>query len=79
MLIEFLTSRFSYVLDGLVGIVAFILLVRYANRSLGIKDFRKDVIDSITKDARAEARYFGLRFVGMAIVFGCIVLAGSIQ
>lgn len=77
MLIEFLTSRFSYLIDGIAGLVAFVLFVKYANRSLGIKDFAAQILQDMTGADRAQ--YFGRRIIAMGLVFAGIALAGAIQ
>ena len=78
MIIEFLTSRFSYILDGGLGIILFLGLIYLSNWSIGIF-WSRDVWPAIKNDPNALARYFGWRLIALAIVVGLLAIAGAIQ
>ena len=78
MLIEFLTSRFSYILDCTLWIIAFLALIKFANWSVNVF-WSKDVWPKLQENADAMAHYFGLRLIAIALVVGLTAIAGAIQ
>lgn len=78
MIIEFLTSRFSYLIDGAIGIVAFVMIIRYANWTIGIR-WTKDVWPRIKDDPKAVSDYFRTRVLAIALLMAGIAIAGAIQ
>ena len=75
MLIEFLTSKFFYVIPMLSGSLLFWLILRFVSLGTGVTmaDARKGIRDGNV----AIALYFAARILGVAITIGCCVLAGA--
>lgn len=76
MLIEFLTSKFFFVVVMIAVPVGFVLMVKYMNKSIGL-DFTNDVWKVIKTDPMATALYFGVRLIAVALLCGFAILAGS--
>lgn len=77
MLIEFLTSRFSYLIDGTLGIAAFVVLVWLHNRRLGVT--WGEIWKIIQTDPQATSDFFRTRNICIAVLIGLLAIAGAIQ
>ena len=75
MLIEFLISKFFFVVPMLIGGLAFWWLLRFMSMSGGIEWSK--VRDEIEKGNVAMAVYFGLRVLAVGIAVGLFVSAGA--
>ena len=75
MLIEFMVSKFFFVVPMLIGGLAFWWLLRFMSMSGGIH--WSEVRDEITKGNVAMAIYFGCRVLAVGIAVGLFVLAGT--
>lgn len=75
MLIEFITSKFFFVVPMLVGGLAFWWLLRFMSMSGGIH--WSEVRDGISNGNVAMAIYFGCRVLAVGIAVGLFVLAGT--
>lgn len=74
---EFLVSRFFWLLPMTIGVLSFIWLLIWMNRSIGIH-WRKDVWEIIKNDPQALADYFGDRVIAVAIAVAGLSIAGAI-
>jgi len=77
MLIDFLTSRFFFLLIVFVAIAGYIGMVRFHLWSIGLR-WSRDVWPEIRKSALAVAVYFGLVRLGFCLLIGFALLAGAI-
>lgn len=75
MFIEFLISKFFFVVPMLVGGLAFWWLLRFMSMSGGIE--WGTVRNEIQKGNTAMAIYFGLRVLAVGVAVGLCVLAGT--
>ena len=76
MFLEFMVSKFFFVVPMLVGGLAFWWLLRFMSMSGGIK--WSEVRDGINTGNMAMAVYFGCRVIAVGIAVGLFVLAGAI-
>jgi len=75
MFIEFMISKFFFVVPMLFGGLAFWWLLRFMSMSGGIE--WKVVREEIQKGNVAMALYFGLRVLAVGIAVGLFVSAGA--
>jgi hypothetical protein len=76
MLIEFMTSKFFFIVPMFVGGLAFWGLAKFASFGTGIT--KKDTTKEILEDGNvALALYLGLRVVAIGIAVGLFVVAGT--
>jgi len=75
MFLEFMVSKFFFVVPMLVGGLAFWWLLRFMSMSGGIE--WRVVRDEIQKGNQAMALYFGLRVLAVGIAVGLFVSAGA--
>ena len=74
---EFLVSRFFWIVPMGVGVLAFIWLLMWMNKSIGIH-WHNDVWEVIRNDPQALADYFGDRIIAVAIAVAGLSIAGAI-
>lgn len=77
MLIEFLVSKFFFLVTAGAGVVLFVLAVMYANKSIGVK-ISEHVLPKIMESPEAAADYFKGRLYAIAAVICAALLAGAI-
>jgi uncharacterized membrane protein YjfL (UPF0719 family) len=75
MLIEFLTSKFFFVIPMLFGSLLFLFMLRFM--SLGTGTTHKEARQEIMNGNVAMAIYFGLRVVGVATAVAGTIIAGT--
>lgn len=76
-MLEFLVSRFFFLLFWALGVGALIGFVYWANWTIGIK-WSRDVWPVIKNDPQAMATHFGWRFFAIAVFVGLLAIAGAI-
>lgn len=76
MLIEFLTSRFFFIIPMLFGGMAFWFLLRLMSLSVGVT--WREIWSELLNGNEAVAKYFGLRAIAVAVLVGLISIAGAI-
>jgi hypothetical protein len=77
MILEFLTSRFFFIIPMIVGGMMFWYLLILMSKSIGVS-WKDDVWSKIKEDPEALAHYFGMRAVAVAIAVGLFAIAGAI-
>jgi len=73
--IEFLTSKFFFIVPMLVGAFTFSIIIRWVSLGTGIT--RSEAREEIKNGNQAMAIYFRGRIIGVAIVVAGCVLAGA--
>ncbi len=74
--IEFLTGRFFFVISGAFGLVTWIGLIYFMNRTLGIK-LKEDVVPLLKEHPLAASLYFSARILAVSLFLGMLALAGA--
>lgn len=74
--IEFMASRYWFLIPMFAGGMGFWLLLRLMGWSVGVT--WNEIWEELKKDNVAVARYFGLRAVAVALVVGLVTVAGAI-
>ena len=75
MFIEFLTSKFFFVVPMIVGAFTFLFIIKQVSLGTGIS--RSDAREEIKNGNMAMAVYFSSRILSVAIVVGLLCLAGT--
>lgn len=78
MFIEFLTSKFFFLVFPLVAFGYYVAYVRFHNWSIGLK-WSERVWPIIEQDPRAVSDYFGRVRLGFCIIIGASIIAGAIS
>ena len=77
MLLEFLTSKFFFVIPMVAGSALFWAITRFMSLGTGIT--RREANEGIKNGNTAMAVYFGFRIIGVAVaVAGCVIAGASI-
>jgi hypothetical protein len=75
MLLEFMISKFFFVVPMVIGSLAFWWILRWMGMSTGVP--WSEIYDELKKGNMAMARYFGARILAVGIVVGACVIAGT--
>jgi hypothetical protein len=78
MIIEFLVSKFFFLVMLAAAFGAYIGMTRFHNWSIGL-GWSKDIWPAIKDDPRAVSDYFRTVRLGMWIGIGLAILAGAIS
>lgn len=76
--VDFMYSRFAYLVDGTLGMGALLTLVLVVSVLHGIK-WRRDVWPTVKSDPSALAHLSGMVFLSLALFVGLLAIAGAIQ
>ena len=77
MIIDVIYGKFFFLVTMTAAVVGFVGMVRYANWSIGIRQF-SEILEIIKSDPVAAAEYFKGRLISIAIIVGASMLAGAI-
>ena len=74
---EFMISRFFWIVPMLVTVLAFVWLILYSNKSIGIQ-FSTHIWPAIKDNPNAVSNWHGKRLIALSIVCAGASIAGAI-